>query len=114
MIRIPAGEYFLQADNRPASEDSRLWSPQTIPRSAVVGKVVKIVIPPPGKQPLGADSTIILEFPLANSQTEQSIPRLFERFNSFGLEKTNLPKSTVCQSEGISSSPFGSSYSVGA
>ena len=57
MIRIPAGEYFLLADNRPESEDSRLWSPQTIPRPALVGKVIKVVIPSTaGQQTLGADS----------------------------------------------------------
>jgi signal peptidase I len=54
-MRIPAGEYFLLADNRPQSEDSRLWSPQTIPRSAVIGKVTKIVVPlTTGQQALAA------------------------------------------------------------
>jgi len=57
MMRIPAGEYFLLADNRPEGEDSRLWSPQTISRSAIVGKVVKVVVPSAaGQQALGADS----------------------------------------------------------
>jgi signal peptidase I len=42
-LKIPSGEYFLLADNRPESEDSRLWEPQTIPKSDVLGKVVKIL-----------------------------------------------------------------------
>ncbi len=44
-VRIPANQYFLLADNRPESEGSRLWSPKTIPRSNLVGKVVKIILP---------------------------------------------------------------------
>lgn len=42
-LKIPAGGYFLLADNRAESEDSRLWLPQTIPKSEVLGKVVKII-----------------------------------------------------------------------
>jgi len=41
-VLIPQNEYFLLADNRAESEDSRLWSPHTIKRSEMVGKVVKI------------------------------------------------------------------------
>jgi len=44
-MKIPLGEYFLLADNRAESEDSRLWSPRTVPKSDVLGKVVKIVAP---------------------------------------------------------------------
>jgi len=46
-VRIPSDHYFLLADNRPESEDSRLWSPKTIPRHDVLGKVVRIIPPPP-------------------------------------------------------------------
>lgn len=48
-VRIPADQYFLLADNRPESEDSRLWIPKTIPRHNVIGKVVRIIPPPPNK-----------------------------------------------------------------
>jgi signal peptidase I len=41
-VLIPGDEFFLLADNRAESEDSRSWFPQTIKRSDVVGKVVKI------------------------------------------------------------------------
>lgn len=44
-VRIPAGRYFLLADNRPESEDSRLWSPKTVPRNDLLGKVVRIILP---------------------------------------------------------------------
>ena len=44
-VRIPAGQYFLLADNRAESEDSRLWSPKTIPRNDLLGKVVRIILP---------------------------------------------------------------------
>ena len=58
-MRIPAGQYFVLADNRPESEDSRLWSPQTVPRSAVVGKVVKVAAPSTASQQvLTADSPV--------------------------------------------------------
>jgi signal peptidase I len=58
-LKIPVGEYFLLADNRPDSEDSRVWSPRTIPKSDVLGKVVKIVIPSTAiQQALGADSPV--------------------------------------------------------
>jgi signal peptidase I len=55
-MKIPAGEYFLLADNRAESEDSRLWSPRTIPKSALLGKVIKIVMSSRAEQTLGADS----------------------------------------------------------
>ncbi len=56
-MKIPAGEYFLLADNRAESEDSRLWSPRTIPKSDVLGKVVKVVMPSNAvQQALAADS----------------------------------------------------------
>jgi signal peptidase I len=42
-FKVPEGEFFLLADNRGGSEDSRLWSPNTINRSQIVGKVIKIV-----------------------------------------------------------------------
>ena len=41
-IPIPRDEYFLLGDNRAESEDSRLWSPVTIKKSDLVGRVVKI------------------------------------------------------------------------
>jgi signal peptidase I len=44
-LLIPAHEYFLLADNRPESEDSRVWSPRTIHKSEIIGKVIKIVRP---------------------------------------------------------------------
>src|SRR5437762_13152824 len=56
--RIPAGEYFLLADNRAESEDSRLWSPRTIPKSALLGKVIKVLMPSTAVQALGADSPV--------------------------------------------------------
>ncbi len=42
-LRVPAGEFFLLADNRGGSEDSRLWRPATIARSAIVGKVTELL-----------------------------------------------------------------------
>jgi len=44
-VRIPAGRYFLLADNRAESEDSRLWLPKTVPRNDLLGKVVRIILP---------------------------------------------------------------------
>lgn len=44
-VRIPPGHYFLLADNRAESEDSRLWSPQTVPRSELLGKVIRVILP---------------------------------------------------------------------
>jgi signal peptidase I len=57
-VRVPAGQYFLLADNRPESEDSRLWSPKTIPRSDVLGKIVRISSPRDAQQSLAADGAI--------------------------------------------------------
>lgn len=42
-FKIPEGEYFLLADNRGGSQDSRLWDGHTINRSKILGKVTKIV-----------------------------------------------------------------------
>lgn len=56
-MRIPPDEYFLLADNRAESEDSRLWKPQTVRRSDVLAKVVKILSLSTANQPaLAADS----------------------------------------------------------
>jgi signal peptidase I len=57
-MRIPAGEYFLLADNRPESLDSRLWFPKTVPRSDVLGKIVRIISPRDAQQSLAADGAI--------------------------------------------------------
>ena len=58
-MKIPLGEYFMLADNRPESEDSRLWTPRTIPKSNLLGKVVKVVIPSIAvQQALAADSPV--------------------------------------------------------
>jgi signal peptidase I len=57
-VRIPAGEYFILADNRPESLDSRLWVPKTVPRSDVLGKIVRIISPRDAQQSLAADGAI--------------------------------------------------------
>jgi signal peptidase I len=41
-LKVPAGEFFLLADNRGGSEDGRLWKPHTIKKTQIKGKVVKV------------------------------------------------------------------------
>jgi signal peptidase I len=41
-LKIPANEFFLLADNRGDSEDSRLWKPHTTLKKQIKGKVVKV------------------------------------------------------------------------
>jgi signal peptidase I len=41
-LKIPAGEFFLLADNRGSSEDGRLWKPHTIKKAQIKGKVIKV------------------------------------------------------------------------
>ena len=54
---VPSGRYFLLADNRPESEDSRYWTPATVAREQIVGKVVQIVptVPPAAQQCVPAE-----------------------------------------------------------
>lgn len=42
-VNIPVGEYFLIADNRPESVDSRLWPKPTVNKSYFQAKVVEIL-----------------------------------------------------------------------
>jgi signal peptidase I len=41
--RVPDNEFFLLADNRGGSEDSRLYEQHSISRRQILGKVIKIV-----------------------------------------------------------------------
>jgi signal peptidase I len=41
--RVPENGFFLLADNRSESEDSRLWEQHAISRRQILGKVIKIV-----------------------------------------------------------------------
>lgn len=42
-LKVPEGQFFLLGDNRPQSNDSRFWTPQTIERKRILGKVTKIL-----------------------------------------------------------------------
>jgi signal peptidase I len=41
-LKVPADEFFLLADNRGGSEDSRVWKPHTIKKAQIKGKVIKV------------------------------------------------------------------------
>ena len=45
-LRVPAGEFFLLADNRGESLDSRMFSPHTINQGQLIGKVIRIISKP--------------------------------------------------------------------
>jgi signal peptidase I len=40
---IPENEYFVMGDNRPFSFDSRSWSPATVKKKDVLGKIIEIL-----------------------------------------------------------------------
>jgi hypothetical protein len=40
-LEVPTGNYFLLADRRPNSEDSRYWRPATIERARILGRVTE-------------------------------------------------------------------------
>lgn len=43
-IKVPAGDYFMMGDNRPASDDSRFWGP--VPDSWIIGVAFLTYWPP--------------------------------------------------------------------
>jgi signal peptidase I len=43
-IKVPAGDYFMMGDNRPASDDSRFWGP--VPNSWIIGVAFLTYWPP--------------------------------------------------------------------
>ena len=42
---VPAGHYFMMGDNRPPSDDSRLWVHKYVARSAIIGEADFVVYP---------------------------------------------------------------------
>lgn len=42
---VPAGHYFMMGDNRPISDDSRLWIHKYVARSAIVGEAEFVLLP---------------------------------------------------------------------
>ena len=42
---VPPGCYFMMGDNRPISDDSRMWIHKYVPRSAITGKAEFVIFP---------------------------------------------------------------------
>jgi signal peptidase I len=55
-FRVPAGEYFVLGDNRSVSYDSMDYGP--VPRGAIQGKVVSVILPLSRFAPVGQRPTI--------------------------------------------------------